>query len=419
VNFFDKPLDRITIADVEWLRTSEVQEGREIEFKSGMSTDASETDAWQTGGNKIGRTAIAALVKELVAFANEQGGSLVLGLDETDDQPPRAGKITPVPRALELAERLKQTCRDNFDPPVFGLEAKGIVTNVDGAGLVVLRVPSSPYGPHRSQRDYQCYRRVNDKSVPMTMDQIHRQVIELSRRAQQAEQWFEAQKPQAISSGALGFIMRAIARPSAPLVLAKLHRETKARPRMSYIPVQDRNGMDYEQSFVLGAGSLEWRPIVRGTTASGANGDRAQFRYNGWEDGCMWMDYRWINHTGVPEQQIYMNWFMGLFGNMLLAIERTRLAANLPVPYELEFHLVSSAGYSLGDYKDAFSRGGQFSPGLKTLGRYPIGPPDTFNQLTQLFETDIYHLSGVDNPDKTMFNYSELVSQLRSEFGIT
>jgi hypothetical protein len=319
---------------------------------------------------------------------------------------------------LELAERLQQRCRDHFDPPVFGLQAKGIATDPNGSGVVVIKVPSSPYGPHRSRSDLQSYRRVNDQSVPMTMDQIHRQVLELARRTQRADEWFADQVPQPIPQGALGFIMRAVARPSAPMLLTKLHRDSRARLELSEIPVLNSSGEMFQKAYVL-AHHLNWRPIVRGTSASAANGDRQSFAYYAWEDGSLWMDFRWINHSGVPEQMIYLNWFVGLFGNLLLAIERLRLAAQMPVPYELEFHLVSSSGYQRGPYTDRGDYADQFPPGLKTLGRYPVGSSDTFDSLTRLFETDIYHLSGRDNPDRTSFDYQGPLSQIRAEFGLS
>jgi hypothetical protein len=38
------------------------------------------------------------LLREVIAFANAQGGNVIVGMDETRDDPPRAAAICPLPR---------------------------------------------------------------------------------------------------------------------------------------------------------------------------------------------------------------------------------------------------------------------------------------------------------------------------------
>jgi len=87
--------------------------------------------------------------KELVAFANTSGGRLFLGISETTDKPPRAEAIQPIPRCGDLAERLEQALANNIDPPLTFCRVIGIPTHGD-AGVVIVDVPASYNGPHRS-----------------------------------------------------------------------------------------------------------------------------------------------------------------------------------------------------------------------------------------------------------------------------
>ena len=59
------------------------------------------------GKNKIGDRAKDALLKEAVGFANVYGGALLLGIGESEGKPPVAARISPIPRCVNLAERLK------------------------------------------------------------------------------------------------------------------------------------------------------------------------------------------------------------------------------------------------------------------------------------------------------------------------
>src|SRR3546814_13962767 len=84
-DLFTKPIDAITADDVAALLEHGPAEGPSVEYKAALSEGREEPDPWIAGGTRIGRRAQEKIVKELVAFANAGGGTLLLGIEETTD----------------------------------------------------------------------------------------------------------------------------------------------------------------------------------------------------------------------------------------------------------------------------------------------------------------------------------------------
>ena len=74
----------------------------------------------------IGRVARDDLAKEVIAFANAYGGIVVVGIDETEDNPKRAKEIfsPQIPRVVDCAEQLTRALRGVIDPPLPLLEVR-------------------------------------------------------------------------------------------------------------------------------------------------------------------------------------------------------------------------------------------------------------------------------------------------------
>src|SRR5690606_3742354 len=86
---------------------------------------------------------------EIVAFANANGGTLVLGVVDSKDEPPQAIDRNPLPRCEALARRLLDAAEDVIEPRLPLLMARGIPTDESGNGYVILRTGRSRAGPHR------------------------------------------------------------------------------------------------------------------------------------------------------------------------------------------------------------------------------------------------------------------------------
>ncbi|WP_287308045.1 ATP-binding protein [Mesorhizobium sp.] len=183
-----KHLGEILQQDLEELCANAARETSELEFKGALpfqqTKGQSETaDRWITRGDRIGEYARDKLLAELVAFANAEGGTLVLGIEETDDEPRRARSLAPLPRCEDLAKRLSDACEDAIEPRLPIVQALALpLADDSGAGFVILRVGRSAGGPHRLVSDGQFYIRRGERSVKMTVREIRDAVLELARR---------------------------------------------------------------------------------------------------------------------------------------------------------------------------------------------------------------------------------------------
>ncbi|HXQ65724.1 MAG TPA: ATP-binding protein, partial [Alphaproteobacteria bacterium] len=200
-NFFSKPLEAITEKDV--LELQDTPEGQLFEIKETLPAEDARKrlDAWMSapaqGQSRRGPDDYAkeGLFAELNAFANSEGGWLVLGLEETADKPSRAGAIKPLPECHELADRLQRAAHDWLDPPVPGLQFRGIEAGGGPRdGVIIARVPRSPLAPHRlnkARRTQEAYKRVGDETKPMGMREIQDMTLERALGHSRIEGAFE------------------------------------------------------------------------------------------------------------------------------------------------------------------------------------------------------------------------------------
>lgn len=91
------------------------------------------------------------------AFANAEGGTLVLGLHETTDDPRRAERLDPLPNCEGLARRILDASEDIVEPRLRSIKARALPADKAGNGYVVLRVGKSAAGPHRLRSTKEFY----------------------------------------------------------------------------------------------------------------------------------------------------------------------------------------------------------------------------------------------------------------------
>ena len=212
----EQPLESLTHEDITGLLGW--PEGETLEFKETLPGENGRTDPWFTGG-AVGRYAQEQIFKEIVALANTAGGHVFIGIEESEDRPPIATAIKPLPHCADLATRLKQAAYSLIEPPIPGLNAFGVGTVGDGSGVVVFRVPPSRSAPHRLESNRHCYVRRGDESAPMRMREIQDLTIHLSHRTDELNAQFERahrefldwfNKRRSPDDGAIGFRVTAI-----------------------------------------------------------------------------------------------------------------------------------------------------------------------------------------------------------------
>ena len=148
---FDKAHDELSAEDLESLR--EVREGWYVEYKSQLPS---------TG----------VLAKSLSSFANQYGGWLFLGVDETPDSL-TAGTYPGIEneKLPEVLESLRNAAKDIIRPQVAyqhrvlegPVETLGLSSN---RSVVVVRVPEGSNTPH-IHNDGRIYIRIGDSSSPI------------------------------------------------------------------------------------------------------------------------------------------------------------------------------------------------------------------------------------------------------------
>lgn len=110
------------------------------------------------------------IAKEIIAFANTDGGYIIFGVNDN-------GSIYGVESEKSETELIKETLNNYCEPEI---QHKIDYLNIDGKEIVVLEIPKSKNKPHRI-KDYkekidinsaQVFIRVKDKSVPAGKEMI-------------------------------------------------------------------------------------------------------------------------------------------------------------------------------------------------------------------------------------------------------
>ena len=181
---------RITKADLETMVGSAV-EGQRLEFKADIPVHpqrqaekggARARDAWWDGKPTVGDHGRDKLLEEVVAFANAQGGRLVLGMDEEADGRPVAAGLRALPRVAELAGKFRDWLVDCVEPRLPAADVQAVEFDGDGGGAVVVDVEASRLGPHWVKGTRKAAVRRDDKCLGLTMTEVHEMVLRNARR---------------------------------------------------------------------------------------------------------------------------------------------------------------------------------------------------------------------------------------------
>ncbi|MEX2411650.1 MAG: ATP-binding protein [Candidatus Paceibacterota bacterium] len=166
MNIFNKPFAEISEYDINELIEEAYPEDLHLEYKKKLSADT-----WQANQKGVATKSKQKLAEEIIAFANADGGLLLVGIEESKTLPPRADKIFLIPKVNELADRVRRSLYDLVEPKIPNLMVKGVQIDND-SGVLVIKVEKSYQAPHRALFNKECYARRNDEKIPMTMREI-------------------------------------------------------------------------------------------------------------------------------------------------------------------------------------------------------------------------------------------------------
>ena len=329
----DKNFDQITPKDITDLCRDGIYENQLLEFKRDLPGERGRPDPWLAGGDFTGY-ARDHVLREVVAFANTQGGTIIIGIDQTADDPPRAAAICPIPRIHDLATRMENAARACIDPVLPGLQIRGIeVGGAAGEGVLLFRTAQSPAGPHRVANEGHAYIRRGASAVKMTMREIQDLTIDLLRGVDRLESVFRQR--EASFKASLEFVNT---EHGACRITAVPFGGFPGIPRLTGHPndftIRNRFRVNFGRELDLqGPRTDGFRQIVRGFRLS--KDDDHSVRYEVYEFGLIDL---WYLHPPVvgsgPRAHFYIAWLLAAYLSVLDAIDTARTMANV---HEWEF----------------------------------------------------------------------------------
>ncbi len=128
-----KNFSDISLRDIQELIDNAVPEGKYLEYKASA----------YGGADKDKKE----FLKDVSAFANADGGHLIIGLSENEGV---AASVQPIREAVadDHILRLENILRDGIEPRISTYEIKTLSTSNDGH-VVIIRVAPSATRPHR------------------------------------------------------------------------------------------------------------------------------------------------------------------------------------------------------------------------------------------------------------------------------
>lgn len=389
-----KPLAEITVADLENLIAVGARETGELEFKGSLpfqpqKGQSQSADRWIEKGDRVGDYARDEILTELVAFANAEGGTLVLGMHETKDEPRRAERLEPLPNCEGLARRLLDASEDIVEPRLRSIEARAVSVDDASNGYVALRVGKSAAGPHRLRSTREFYIRRGERAAKMDVREIKDLTLELARTGDRIEQIFQGRRETAAktfgelmstpNTGGPGpLILRATA---APMTLQSIPDIT-SRPELWWTggrfimtigttPYE----CDYPAREFIDLPRVRLRSLV--TDRSGdAPGSHRLIQGDGLVEFSFVLVKRQPPRPGDTYHRMYVGWLMSILVGTLA--QANKLRANLAwdaVEFALELGIYSPEPLSVRWDDHGFSEGRVIQSHLPLiLPQYPITP---------------------------------------------
>lgn len=153
------PFDEIDLATLQRLVDDEVLEDRQLEYKRELNLNTKEQKR--------------EFLADVSAFANADGGHLIIGIAEQNGVPVEAGGIQRTSSNDEMQQQIQNLIRDGIEPHLLELQPKLIETG-SGSVVLVIEIPQSWSKPHRvnfgRHRDF--YIRNSNGKYPADVEEL-------------------------------------------------------------------------------------------------------------------------------------------------------------------------------------------------------------------------------------------------------
>jgi len=410
-----KPLSAISVADLDALIKSAARETGELEFKGALpfvptKGQSAVSDRWIEKGDRIGDYARDQVLAEIVAFANADGGTLVLGLHETKDEPRRAERLEALPKCEDLAKRFLDATEDVVEPRLPSISVRALLASDNGSGYVLMRVGKSLAGPHRLTTTREFYVRRGERSARMTVREITDRTLDLARTGDRVEAMFAerhevaARLYKSLLRNAAGKpadwimpqIIRVTAIPTVPQNIPNLTQRADlwwTGKRFSAVV----DGSDYSCDYP--ARNFNQRPNVRLRSLVYDEDPESGGTSRLIQTGGL-VEFSLIHPRREPirgsDTRVYIGWVISLVAGVVAQVERlrSRLAWDA-VEYGLEIQILSTAPLGVFWNDDGFGGGYKMKAELPlTLPRYSLATGDDYNGLVTTVVRDIINSCG-------------------------
>jgi hypothetical protein len=414
---FTKPIESVTAEDAAELHTQAWPEGYTVEFKRTLPHRKGGDDGWISGASLIGDFARDEILAEVIAFANSQGGTLVLGIDETKDKPPRAAAISALPRVGELARRFEDAARSCIDPPLPRLQVRAIETEPE-KGVVIFRTGSSLSAPHRLTTTLESYARHGSSTLRMTMREIQDMTINVAHGMASVDATFAARREAFVQWGTQrsrasqfgAFRVTAI-----PLELLPDPGRLSDQPNLFPHP-RNFSVVVQQQEVGVGLNVHSWneRPIVRGVARyadTDAGGFRQELHQSGVTDIWMGRLPRKIGSRPADDPGQLLLWHVHVTGAVLQAMflaDLFRRQVGVPeAEYALELE-IKRFGLTTAEFIYTGFLDGNFGddrylieePALM-FPRIPVSGRSEFSTIIDTVDVDVFDALGVRRSGRT------------------
>ena len=419
IEVLSKPAEQISNQDIQSLIDSQVPEGERIEYKRELPENGN--DDWIDKGRIRDKTKDK-ILKEAVAFANAYGGALLLGIDESKTKPPVAAKISPIPRCMELAERLKLVFRDRVEPQLIRPEIFAVPTNGD-SGVVVIRVGgSSRLAPHRVTKILVCPIRRQDRCEELSMREVQEMTLNVSRGLERLEKRLDhragrfGQEFRHLENPSKAFGVRVTAMPIGDEIwFDRVYSSRKIVDELNEpwrkIFLAQNGGEPGKFEVFPELDPIFWRPMLRAVRADDtsffANRRVSNIpapEYNGYReihcDGLVEMGFVTSGSFSDPyENYLVPGMPLILLANLIVQAARLREQAGVPAAeYAIEVQILAKGTtITVGRPGPQYGRPvGEFDSGSVTFPRYPLGDSAEALDLLNLLQRDFYNALGED-----------------------
>ncbi|SIN97083.1 Putative DNA-binding domain-containing protein [Bradyrhizobium erythrophlei] len=427
-----KPIDALTLSDLDDLIRVAARETGELEFKGALpfvptKGQPAAADRWIEKCDRIGDYARDQILAEIVAFANADGGTLVLGLHETKEEPRRAERLEPLPRCEDLAKRFLDATEDVIEPRLPHVSIRALLASDNGSGYVLMRVGKSLAGPHRLTTTREFYVRRGERSARMSVREITARTLDLARTGDRVEAVFAERHEVAarlyktllkdcegkLADAIMPLIVRVTAIPTMPQDIPDLTRRAELWwTGNGFSAVVD--GTNYSCSYP--ARNFNQQPNVRLRSLvcdvdNGSEGPSRLIRTDGLVEFSLIHPRR--EPIGGSGSRVYIGWVISLVAGVVAQVERLRhrLAWDA-VEYGLEIQIWSTPPLGVFWNDDGFSGGYTMKAELPlTLPRYSLASGDDYNGLVTTVVRDLINSCGIRSETICKVPWTELTKR--------